>query len=176
MSTLSRLDPVFVMLCGLPGSGKTTIRKRIDHAWDFPGCQVVATDDWIELAAQKERKTYSDVFTSAIEWATVEAQKQLERAFTFGWSVMQDQTNLTVKRRRAKMESVPKGYRKVCLFVTCDEDVRQLRLANRLGKIIPEGVDKVMRESWEPPSLAEGWDVVAPSYLWAPVLFPYLSP
>jgi predicted kinase len=119
-------------------------------------------------------KTYSDVFSETIDEATRFNNETLQKAIAKRDCIIVDQTNLTSKKRKALLASLPKEYAKVALVVECPEDVRQDRLACRPGKVIPAHVDTAMRASFLPPSLDEGFDVLGDSVYWRKALAPYL--
>lgn len=167
------MKPVYIVLAGLPGSGKSTLRatllERLDNC-----CIVLSSDDYIEESAKAVGMTYSDVFPTAAKIAEKYVAERRAFALRGRYNVIHDQTNLTVKSRSKRIEGLPETYSKVCLFVEAPEAVRQSRLLGRPGKIIPPSVDLQMRNSWQEPTLGEGFVIVAPGRLWEKVLAPWL--
>lgn len=149
-------QPKFIMLCGLPGSGKSHFRARY-NVWN---CVQISTDDILEEMAAQQGKTYSEVFEDGVKDATKIANEVFQIALKENKTIVWDQTNLTVKKRKRVLSQVPKHYRKVVVYVYCDESERQKRLKSRAGKIIPRSIDKQMQENLEVPTLDEGWDRV----------------
>lgn len=166
MSVLARNDvdgipqimhpgPYIVVLCGLPGSGKSTFRGMLK-----PQAVELSTDDYVEEIAQFRGKNYDDIWSDEIGNATAHVNDQFRAALKAGQSIVWDQTNLTVKKRRKILSQVPKSYYKAAIFVQVHEDLRQKRLLGRPGKVIPAHVDKSMLDSLVIPTEDEGFDEV----------------
>lgn len=167
--------PVYIVLAGLPGSGKSTIRRSIAEAWSVGALIELSTDDYIDMVALQGGQTYSEVFASSIKSATTFMNAKKRVSIRCMQNIIMDRTNLSVKSRQAALDVVPDIYLKVCLFQVVPEDVRQPRLAERPGKIIPPEADHRMQAVWEPPTLAEGFDAVLPATSFALVLRPWLQ-
>jgi predicted kinase len=142
------------MLIGVPGSGKTTWIKNNKN-----DAVVLSTDDYIERIAAEQGKTYSEVFKDEIDSANTHMSQELTRAIKNSDDIIWDQTNLTVKSRKGKLSKIPKNYRKVAVYFSVPQDLRQ-RLASRPGKTIPEPVIISMINQLQPPSKEEGFDEV----------------
>ena len=168
------MKPLYVMLVGLPASGKSTLAREIVAQYPAAGWHMISTDDFIEVEAQKRGASYDAVFKDVIDAATKDMNER--RAYSLGLhgNIIHDQTNLTVKSRARKLEGIPTDYVKIGLFCDCGDMERRQRLAARPGKAIPEDVDAAMRLSLAPISTGE-FDVIAVAdrYLW--VLDPYLA-
>lgn len=148
--------PTFYMLIGVPAAGKSTWRDS--HAGD---AVIVSTDDIIDQTAAAQKSTYNDVFKDTIKSATQAATQRAKEAFAAGKDVVWDQTNLTKKSRKPKLDMVPKEYKKIAVyFPTPHPDVHKKRLAGRPGKNIPDHIMQSMIQTIEPPSKAEGFDEV----------------
>jgi len=147
--------PYIIVLCGLPGSGKSTFRSmfRSDGVH-------LSTDDLVEEVAKWEGTTYDQVWEREIKRVTQVVNDNFRIALKNRQSVVWDQTNLTSKKRRKILSQVPKDYYKVAIFIQVHEDLRQKRLTERPGKVIPAHVDKSMQESLELPTKDEGFDEV----------------
>lgn len=142
------------MLVGVPGSGKSTWVKNNEH-----DAVVLSTDNYIERAAEKQGKTYSEVFQDTIGYATDQMEKDLIQAVRKERDIIWDQTNLTAKARKGKLSRIPKSYKKVAVYFTTPQDLRD-RLASRPGKTIPEPVIISMINQLQPPTKEEGFDEV----------------
>lgn len=142
------------MLVGVPGSGKSTWIKNNKH-----DAVVLSTDNYIERAAEKQGKTYSEVFQDTIGYATDQMEKDLLQAVRNERDIIWDQTNLTAKARKGKLSRIPRSYKKVGVFFSVPQDLRD-RLASRPGKTIPEPVIISMINQLQPPSKEEGFDEI----------------
>lgn len=146
--------PVLYMLIGVPGSGKSTWIKNNKH-----DAVVISTDDYVERAAEKQGKTYSEVFKDVIGFATDQMEKDIIQAVRNERDIIWDQTNLTAKSRKAKLAKIPDDYHKVAVFFPVPKDLRD-RLASRPGKTIPEPVVLSMINQLQPPTKEEGFDEI----------------
>jgi predicted kinase len=142
------------MLVGVPGSGKTTWIRNNKH-----NAVVLSTDDYIEKIAAKQGKTYSEIFKDAIGDATDQMEKDLIQAVRNERDIIWDQTNLTAKTRKNKLSRIPKRYKKVGVYFSVPQDLRD-RLASRPGKTIPEPVIISMINQLQPPTKEEGFDEI----------------
>ena len=151
-------NPLFIVLVGLPGSGKSTYTKttfvgRADVA-------VISTDGIIENFAEHHGKTYDEVFAEAIKPATKLAQSKMDLALKSRMTVIVDQTNLGLNKRRKLLSQVPEGYTKIACYFEVAEELRQQRLKGRPGKTIPAHIDAQMLASYVRPETHEGFDGV----------------
>lgn len=72
-------------------------------------------------------------------------------------SIIWDQTNLTAKTRKRKLEMFGPEYRKIAVVFPIPED-HEKRLSNRAGKFIPPQVIEGMKKSYQAPARDEGFD------------------
>jgi len=156
------LDKLFVMLTGVPGSGKSFFIKNSINSF-FPTCTftVISTDNIIEERAAAQGKTYSDVFQAEIKSATAEMHVRLASAIKAGENIIWDQTNLTKKIRKSKITSIPDEYQKISVFFpTPAIDELNFRLASRPGKTIPTNIVFGMINQLEQPTIEEGFSEI----------------
>jgi predicted kinase len=145
-----------LMLIGVPGSGKSTWVKENCDPLAF---NLISSDNFIEEAAKKDGVTYNEAFQKYIKKATEDMNKMAKYAFDNDRNVVWDQTNLTIKSRKAKLAMVPSHYKKTAVFFTTPAaDEHKRRLDSRPGKTIPYHILKNMAETMDPPSYQEGWD------------------
>lgn len=150
------------MLIGVPGSGKTYWAGNNLVRGTY---YLLSTDAYIELEAQRVFKTYNDIFQSHIKIATERMNAFAESVFVDGFDdgrdIIWDQTNLTVKSRKAKLSMVPAKFKKVAVyFKTPNAEEHERRLKSRPGKTIPHNVLNNMIKSIEPPTKEEGFDEI----------------
>lgn len=169
------LAPIYLLLCGLPAAGKSTLCDQLFALWRAPKPMVLSTDDYVEAIATAKSSTYSAEFSSNISAAEKYVLALRLVALRAGNDIIHDQTNLSVKSRAKRLAGVPKHYLKVCLVVGASEEARQRRLLQRPGKIIPPEIDANMRSSWQDPTEAEGFDLILHDWSWEHALTPYLS-
>lgn len=150
--------PTLYMLVGVPASGKST---WVNENVNFQECTVLSTDDYLQDIANKRGKTYNDVFQSHIKEATKWMNDLAKYTFFNDRDAVWDQTNLTAKSRKAKLEMVPDHYEKIAVyFAAPDAEEYKRRLDSRPGKTIPYHILKNMAESIEVPTKDEGFDDV----------------
>jgi predicted kinase len=146
-----------IMMVGMPCSGKSTFIEKFSNK--FNDYIVISTDNIIEGRAEKQGKTYNEIFKDEIKSATKEMNERLAQAIQNGDNIIWDQTNLTVKSRKSKLSGIPKDYQKVAMYV--ETDLKTIKDRNvRPGKIIPESVLDNMWGSIEVPSITEGFHAV----------------
>ena len=141
-------------LIGIPGSGKTTWVKNQDWAND---CVYVSTDIWIEIEAQKQDKTYSEVFEDYMPKAVNIMSTQVVDARDQERDIIWDQTSTTIASRMRKFNMLP-NYEHIAVVFRCpDADELIRRLNSRPGKVIPLDVVESMVHNFEVPSEEEGF-------------------
>jgi len=148
--------PIAVVLCGMPGSGKSTFYRSLGQS----RFEYLSTDDFIEGAAAWAGKTYDEMFADNIDGATVAVNANFRNVVACRGNFIWDQTNLTAKKRRKILSQLPKEYYKICVLVQTDEQSRTERLAARVGKTVPAHILKSMQDSFVMPTEEEGFDMI----------------
>jgi heterogeneous nuclear ribonucleoprotein U-like protein 1 len=152
----------YIMLIGLPGSGKSTWASNYiakNPEMDF---RVVSSDDIIEEKALLEGLTYGASHKKNIEFAVDEMERRFRRYIKYGANIIHDQTNLSKKTRKKHLAKV-KGYEKSAVLFMLEEKLWRQRFEKRkkeTGKAIPEYIIKNMTKGFELPTEKEGFDKV----------------
>lgn len=144
------MAPTFVMMVGIPGSGKSTVATTIATKIDA----VIVSSDAIrgELYGDETIQGDHGYVFQLMEERTM-------AALAAGHSVIYDATNVTAARRRAFLRALPEGVRKVCIWVNITRE-RALMNNGRRDRFVPEWVIHKMADQLEPPEKREGWDVI----------------
>lgn len=131
-----------MLLCGIPGSGKSTWR-----ALNLDATHVVVSKDRMPRGARKQARQ----------------DRELRAALGAGRPAVLDNTNLT-RTERAAAIAIAAEFSVPCraVVVTAPIDVALARNAARAGEArVPDGIVRQMANRWEPPSIAEGLVEVA---------------
>lgn len=128
--------PQFIMLVGLPGSGKTTYRKANFSLEDYV---VLSTDDIIEEIARLRNLTYSSVFSGAIKEAGDMVDMTFKSSLENNFNIVLDQTSVSRSSRKKKLSKVPKHYhKKAIVFVKNEKDIDKINIERiQNGRSIP---------------------------------------
>jgi len=141
-------------LIGIPASGKTTWAESQDWIQD---CAYVSTDIWVELEAERQGKTYSEVFEDYMPKAVNIMSAQVADARDQKRDIIWDQTSTTIASRMRKFNMLP-DYEHIAVVFRCpDADELMRRLNSRPGKVIPLDVIEGMVKNFEIPSEEEGF-------------------
>ena len=141
--------PKFVMLVGLPGSGKSTIAPLIAVKEQA----VVYSSDKMRLELFGDEAHQDDnglVFD--------ELYRRARQTLEDGRSVVIDATNISSKRRIGVMKQFERYLRDVYYFATPFEVCRKRNAAR--DRVVPEAALAKMYRSLQIPSLEEGWDEI----------------
>ena len=157
--------PAVIVLVGLPASGKSTARAVATEQGASVDSFQYSTDDIVERMAAEQGVNYDDVWSDYIGEATAEADKMVTEAVKNEQGVIWDQTNMSIKKRRKIINKFGNEYRKECICIlppfTAEQQLElERRLASRPGKKIPAFVMKSMLESFQLPSMNEGFNRV----------------
>lgn len=162
---MSQINKRFIMMCGLPASGKTTWIRNFKEVYEMKGSTndlaIISTDDIIEGIARQQNLTYNDLFGNiTYSFAEKMMYKIAEIQFNKCNCVIWDQTNLTTSSRNKKMEFVPDGWEKVCVYFPTPPEEEHNRRLKRPGKQIPDHVISSMSKQLQEPSLEEGFNKI----------------
>jgi predicted kinase len=149
--------PKCYQLIGVPASGKTTWTKS--QEWIL-GMEYVSTDHHVEVYAEQQGKTYSEVFTEYMPIAIELMANDVIAAREAGRDIIWDQTSTTVKSRARKFRMLRDYEHIAVVFRTPESEELAKRLASRPGKNIPDYVLRSMIDGWEEPTLSEGFSKI----------------
>lgn len=150
------MSKVYVLV-GVPGAGKSTWVNNQEWAKD---CVYVSSDQLIEEEAERQGKTYNDVFKDYVSEAISLMLDQVIAAREEGKDIIWDQTSVSVKSRKKKFSMLPDYEHIAVVFPTPEGAELARRLASRPGKNIPDEVVKSMIYSFEMPTEEEGYKEV----------------
>lgn len=149
--------PTVYVLVGVPGAGKSTWIRNQDWTGD---CVVVSTDAFVDSEAERQGKTYNEVFKDYMPTAVKLMADQVVRAREAGQDIVWDQTSTTVASRRKKFNMLPDYHAVAVVFPTPDPAELERRLGSRPGKSIPWAVMQGMISGLKLPTEAEGFDEI----------------
>ena len=149
----------FYMLAGLPGSGKSSLAKKITEEADRHAETVLIGSDRIreELFGDASVQDDPDRVFGLMRARTLKALKS-------GRDVIYDACNVSSKRRRVFLQNLKKlDCEKVCIITGTPFDLCLARNAAR-HRVVPEEVIERMYTTWKTPAFFEGWDDIRIHY------------
>ncbi len=149
--------PKCYQLIGVPGAGKSTWVQNQDWA---KGCCIVSTDYWVEEEANRQGKTYSEIFADYMPRAVELMTQNVISAREMNNDIIWDQTSTTVKSRTKKFNMLPDYEHIAVVFATPDPEELDRRLGSRPGKNIPWNVMQGMIKHFEMPTEEEGFEEI----------------
>lgn len=146
-----RNRPIFMMLCGLPGSGKSTWAENNKGNLDF----TIHSSD----AIRAEFGDVNDQSKNELVFNTL--HKRIKEDLRDGKNVAYDATSLSRKRRIHFLSNELRDIscKKVCVLFATPYEVCLKNNANRERKV-PEEVIERMIKNFEVPCKQEGWDEI----------------
>lgn len=134
--------PVLILMCGLPGSGKTTIAHNL-----FSGYSIISSDDVRKelYGSESVQKDHSKVFSIV--------NSRAHKLLMSGHNVVIDATHIKRKDRASSL-ACAKGCLNVNRVIVCvDTPVDEcIRRNNNRERIVPQHVILRMNNSFEPIS------------------------
>jgi predicted kinase len=146
--------PKVYVLVGVPGAGKSTWVANQEWAKD---CAYVSTDLLVDQEADRQGKTYNDVFKDYMPMAVKLMADDVVKAREAGQDIIWDQTSTTVGSRKKKFNMLPNYEHIAVVFKTPELVELNRRLKSRPGKSIPSHVMVQMIKGWQDPTLDEGY-------------------
>jgi len=149
--------PKVYMLIGVPGVGKSTWIKSQDWTAGMP---VISSDRFIDEHAEKEGKTYNEVFDDYVKIATKLMENQARVCHANSVDCIWDQTNTSAKSRKNKLAMLP-GYTAIAVMFRAPEQAEHdRRLQSRPGKVISAHIMKSMMDNLQEPTEEEGFSEI----------------
>lgn len=149
--------PTAYILVGVPGSGKSTWVSNQDWTKD---CAYVSTDVWVQIEADRQGKTYTEIFDEYMPKAVNIMAAQVIDAREQEKDIIWDQTSTTTASRTRKFRMLPDYKMVAVVFPTPEPMELRRRLDSRPGKEIPASVLEKMLGDWEEPTEQEGFDEI----------------
>lgn len=144
--------PRFIMMCGLPGSGKSYNAK--EYTKQVPDAVIVSSDDirqelWGDANDQQNpKRVFESMMIRSVAYLAM------------GRDVIYDATNLCAKTRKNTLKSIRKASKNVTaflVFVACSISECKKRQSMRARQVPDEVIDRMVRQ-FEAPWYNEGWD------------------
>ena len=155
---------IYIMLIGLPFSGKSTWIRKYLAKQPEKNFKVVSSDDIIEEMAAEDGLTYDAAWKKFASDAGKEMNRRFKSYVASGENIIHDQTNLGAKSRVAKLSLVPSSYKKIAVVLSLTDAEWTSRFNQRMaenpGKTIPDFVIKNMARSYVSPTKEEGFDQI----------------
>ena len=159
---------VCILLVGLPGSGKSTIRRKIIEK--FPSCfnfKIVSRDDILEETIKHYGLSYRESFLHKEVQDEVNVRFEEMKRNAVGENVIVDLTNLSREVRAQNLAPYKElsNYWKVA--IVCERSMKELLETNEqrslFGRNIPLDVIMGMVARFEEPTLSEGFNAILSS-------------
>lgn len=141
----------FIMMCGLPGSGKSTYAKK-----NFVG------ENIIYLSSDELREELLNDINNQEENNKVfeEMERRTISALKSGKSVVYDACNTSYKKRMHLLKQINRyNARKICIVVYADIEDCYERNSHREREVPHTSIDKMLK-SFYFPQYFEGWDEI----------------
>ncbi|XP_063990998.1 heterogeneous nuclear ribonucleoprotein U-like protein 1 [Diachasmimorpha longicaudata] len=160
-----REDCEMIMMCGLPGAGKTywATKYALEHREKM--YNVLGTNNLIEkmkVTGLPRRRNYHGRWDVLIDKCTRCLNKLLDVAATRRRNYILDQTNVYPSAQQRKMRHFHGFQRRAVVIVPTDEEFKA-RTAKRIsveGKDVPDSAIMEMKANFEAPAVGNIFDVV----------------
>ena len=145
----------FMMLVGLPASGKSTFSEEI----------VEGRDDIVYLSSDAIREEIHGDETIQDDPSKIFKlmEERTKQAFKDGKHVIYDATNISRKRRRGLLQQLPRDIHKTAVYFATDFEVIKQQNAQR-ERVVPQDVIDRMYKNMQIPIYSEGWNNIVFKY------------
>lgn len=157
----------FIMLVGLPASGKSTFVKSCQEVFGVGYANVISTDDYFQTHADNNGVTYQQAFKE-VSFDVAERAMWDDFKYSLGKNepMIVDRTNLSIKSRSkflTHLRGLEHIYTNIAVVFNPDEETRKKQSDYRFkdtGKIVPSGIVDSMRCHYQFPTKEEGFDKI----------------
>lgn len=146
MALLKITNNFCFILCGIPGSGKSTLSNKLVKVHN---AKLYSYDDLLNNNNLKDKFKLR-------AWILSSIKNDLQA----GFNVILDDSNILLQLRIEVLEFIKECQcKKILIVMNTPLDECLLRNANR-KKQLPDWVIRHMYRKYQPPSLDEGWDEI----------------
>ena len=151
-------EPFVMMLIGPTLSGKSTYIRN-----NYPNVQVISRDEIVmEVFGSRDYNlAFKEVDQKEVDRVLAKILKDTNDLKT---NVIIDMTNMTVKRRMATLRNFDKDFSRIAVVfpILSDEEYSKRNIGRNAkeNKWIPPFVIKSMIDSYQEPTLDEGYDII----------------
>lgn len=153
-----------VMLVGLPGSGKSTVRKRLVEKFQKANFVIISRDDILEETVKRYGLPYRESFLHKEVQDEVNERFEEMKRDVIGQNVIIDLTNLSKEVRANNLAPYKELSNYWRVAVVCERSFKELLETNeersRFGRNIPLDVIMGMVSRYQEPTLSEGFDAI----------------
>lgn len=157
------MKPVFMMMVGLPGSGKSTWANKYAESSDDE--TVVLSSDSIRQQLFPNKDNFLPKHNTIVFNHMLKLTKEY---LSKGISVVYDATNLNKRRRMHVLREL--DQKRICCCKICTLVVASVETCleqnSKRESSVPKEVIYRMRTQFQPPHISEGWDYVYISCAW----------
>ncbi len=168
----------FVMLVGLPGSGKSTFAKRIVD--NYISCKLVHGESLILSSDEIREELYGDasIQDNPEQVFKIMYDRTVNFLNTHEYNlIVYDATNINRKHRVELLNNLDRDveneFEKECIVVYTNIDTCKQRNENRDRKVPSNIIDRML-QNFELPVYGEGWNKIKVEYTTKPRV-PYLN-
>lgn len=144
---------VVYMMCGLPGSGKSTFAKNLVNSGTYISSDDIREELFGDASVQKNGKLVFDVFYF-----------RAKNCLKNGEDVILDATFIDKKSRKQMFEKLGNDHKYIAYVIDCGVDYAKHNNSLR-DRVVPDEVIEKMNKRFVHPSIDEGFSWVFKSAL-----------